>query len=247
MKSEIYPPQSSIEEQYTSLLCDAIAHLKELHLPVFTTQEEWQALHIHPMEDKTKTTALRSEQLTLKQMQPAVTQQVKTLEKKQEPLQEKPFPEKNRAKPQHEIGEEVKIKQLLKHTPLVLSDAIPDDHIATQIMNSWQKEQVLIFSCDLDTESLTMVDSLSRNIDQKLAKSKIFSLDQLKREKNWKSFLSENKAKLIIATQKFAQLDIDRNELGETPLIMLASASYYTQAPKEKINVWNQICSLLKR
>lgn len=154
------------------------------------------------------------------------------------------------------------IKNFLQRHSIHLSEHIPDDAQAVRIMSAYKEYignvDVVIFACDADAETLLLIKNLSKSIDQKLAPIKILRPDRLEREQRWGLFIAKNPIKLIIATSEFSKLkaamrhythsdDKSYGFLEGIPLIILSSCAVYTESPKEKSILWNQICTLLKR
>jgi hypothetical protein len=147
-----------------------------------------------------------------------------------------------------------------QHFPsLILSDDIPSDMQATQIMQGWKEHipeiDVLVLACDKDSATLEIIENLTKAIHQKLARAKTIFAEQLEREKRWEQFLAKNRFKLIIASPGFESFKEakrhcksypNRSEcfLGDMPLIILSAAAFYAQSPKEKVALWNRIQAL---
>ncbi|HEY2810863.1 MAG TPA: hypothetical protein VGJ00_05700 [Rhabdochlamydiaceae bacterium] len=212
--------RSETHEEYISLIKDTLAHLKEAAPDSSLAQkEEWEAFTPPPPPSSSRASS---------------------------PQPTKPDP---------------KTAPFLKNFPLSLNEAIPDDKAATRIMNAWEEYigaiDVVVIACEKDEETLSLIKNLSKSIDQKLAKAKILSADRLEKEERWDLFLAKNNPKLILATAGFSHLKnalryctfkpvTSERLFGAYPLIILAPAAVYAQTPKEKITLWNQICSLLK-
>jgi hypothetical protein len=118
---------------------------------------------------------------------------------------------------------------------------------------------VIIFACDADPDTLSLIKNLSKSIDQKLGLVKVLRADRFEREELWDLFLSKNPVKLIIASSGFMQLknamayytrgaeDSPLSFLSGIPLVVLLPCASYADSPKEKLLLWNQLCAQLKR
>lgn len=159
----------------------------------------------------------------------------------------------------HKISEkpkpqdDAKIRQFLERTAIQCSDRIPDDSSATKQMLSYKEYlgevDVVLFACDTDPDTLTLIKNLSKSIDQKLGSIKILRPDRLESENRWKQFTEQNPLKLIIASAGFVHLKHAMSHytppfLNKIPLVLLLPSTSYT--PQEKSLLWKHLCSLLK-
>ncbi len=232
---------------YLNLVRATISSIKELKSSVFSTQEEWQALHcIEP------------------NVAPAPVQDMIVKSAPKQPKKEVPEPQMKlpAPTPPSEAPSAVKSSLLRLNPTLHHVDQIPDDAQAKRILNGWREylgeTQIVVLSADTDPATLELLKNLAKAIDQKLGKVKAFSVDRLEREKRWDLFLKKNNLKLIVASEGFNRLKDVKHHLksfpansteflGDVPLIVLSPASYYMENPKEKSVLWGQICQILQR
>lgn len=182
------------------------------------------------------------------------------VEKKQPPSHEQHNPKKKEDSKIH--ASDPGIKSFLQRCSVPLAACIPDDAEAVRAMSAYKEyignADVVIFACDADTDTLDLIKNLSKSIDQKLAPVKVLRSDRLEAKQRWDLFIAKNPVKLYIASSGFSQLKnamhyyTHRDGLAHglfngIPLIILSPCASYMQSPKEKLILWNQICTLLKR
>ena len=137
-----------------------------------------------------------------------------------------------------------------------LKETIPQDTEATHALSAWKQElKVLLLACDEDAETLSLLKNLSKSLLKEHAHVKIIVAEKIERENRWELFLTEQHAKLFIASAgfaRFAEAKIFHTQdasqkcfFKKTPFILLSSPELYAKNPKEKILLWKQICRLL--
>ncbi|GEM_PF-4843025 len=145
------------------------------------------------------------------------------------------------------------------HVQLVA--AVPDDTTAKKIAGGWKEKiedaEVVLLACETDADTLDLLKSLGKAIDQNLAKAKIITAEKLEQEKRWDIFLQKNPFRLIVATEAMKKLPElmsfyhsvpaqSQFFLGKTPLLVLKNASIY-KAIEQKAHLWKTLCQLLKK
>jgi hypothetical protein len=249
----------TILSEYSALISDTIAYLKELPSPLLVSKEEWQ-VPVHPRAKTAAPAPFHKEVILPKTSMPKTEPKMepKTEPKTELRAEKKETPHLPQQAPQHRPKpEQGPIKLFLQNVGVRLSDKIPDDAAATRMMLSYKEHvgtvDVILFACDTDPHTLELVKNLSRSIDQKLRPIKVLRPDRWEREERWDVFFSKNPVKLFIATAGFTQLKKgmahykrvgDATFLHDTPLILLLPSEAY--APQEKILLWNQLCAALK-
>ncbi len=257
--------------EYAALINDTIAHLKETSLSLLSTREEWEALgkikiqSPPPAPLPPRTQPKPSSSPSAKPAPARVVSQPEQLTK--DPLIEKKVEKKAERPAHHNVQhsakkDDSKIKSFLHRVSFPLSESIPDDAAATRVMKAYKEYvgdvDVIIFACDADPDTLSLIKNLSKSIDQKLGPVKVLRADRFEREELWDLFLSKNPVKLIIASSGFTQLknamayytrgleDSPLSFLRGIPLIVLLPCASYAHSPKEKLLLWDQLCAQLK-
>lgn len=189
-------------------------------------------------------------------------------EKEASPVQET-VPTQPNTKPSAKIPEPVKMEGFEKirttlarvapHVQLV--DTVPDDANAKKIAGGWKEKiadaEVVLLACETDSDTLELMKSLAKAVDQNLAKAKIIPADKLEQENRWEMFLQKNQFRLIVATEGIKKLPElmkfyhaipaqSQAFLDKTPLLALNSASLY-KAIEHKAQLWKTLCQLLKK
>lgn len=184
------------------------------------------------------------------------------------PVEKQPSPPAVDDRPQErvkavEIRTSAQIKQtLLKIAPtLQLTEEVPDDATAKRISNGWKEKipdaEVILLACDTHPETLELLKTLGKAIDQNLAKAKILPAEKFEKEKRWDLFLEKNTFRLIIATDglqelpelmRFYKAIPSRSEyyLDKIPLLQLSKASIY-KSLEHKALLWKTLCRILKK
>jgi hypothetical protein len=184
-------------------------------------------------------------------------------EKEAPPAQEisAPKPAAKTHEPIKTEGFELIKKTLVRVVPHVqLVDAVPDDAHAKKIAGGWKEKipdaEVILLACDTDSETLELLKSLGKAIDQNLAKAKIIPAEKLEQENRWEMFLRKNQFRLIVASEGMKKLpelmkfytaipSQAQSFLDKTPLLALSTASVY-KAIEQKAHLWKTLCQLLK-
>lgn len=160
-----------------------------------------------------------------------------------------------------EGSEQIK-KTLLRMVPHIkLVDDVPDDTKAKKIASGWKEKipdaEVILLACETDADTLDLLKSLGRAIDQNLAKAKIVPAEKLEQENRWDIFLQKNQFRLIIASDgmkkhpelmKFYHANPAQSQsfLDKTPLLALSPASIY-KLIEHKAHLWKTLCQMLKK
>ncbi|MBS0604615.1 MAG: hypothetical protein JSS60_06205 [Verrucomicrobia bacterium] len=153
-------------------------------------------------------------------------------------------------------------KTLLRIAPAIkLIDEVPDDAQAKKVAGAWREKipdaEVILLACETDAETLELLKSLGKAIDQHLARAKIVPAEKLEREKRWDLFLQKNSFRLIVASDGMQKcLDLMRLYravpassqffLDKTPLLPLSPASLY-KSLEHKALLWKTLCQTLKK
>ena len=251
--------------EYSTLIRDTIAYLKESPAFVFSTKEEWEALQelkaqLPPVRRAVATmppAPVAEAPIRMRISSPNETSPDRILEKKAPLAQEKsPCPI-----PSSSSCSGIKIKSFLQRSSVPLTEHIPDDSAVTKEISAYKEYigavDVVIFACDAEPDTLSLIKNLSKSIDQKLGPVKVLRSDRWEKEGRWDAFLTKNPIKLVIASSGFSQLKGAMSHyvspdggsssfLKTIPLIILSPCAVYSQSPKEKLILWNQICSILK-
>lgn len=193
------------------------------------------------------------------------------------PVQESPLPaekfvkeanvrpeplDKKTAEPSVRPSEEI-VKTLRKIAPaLIISDQVPDDHIAKKIASAWKEKlsgvDVVLLALNSLPDTIELMKNLAKAIQKDLGQVKLISGDRLEQEKRWDLFFQTNAFRLIIASPGMEQYpDLLKHYkalpaqqsafLANTPLIVLEPASAYTDSPDKKISLWKNLCQMLKK
>lgn len=181
------------------------------------------------------------------------------------PIEVKPILQKGSAAvPKASSASASEIEQLLeKIAPSVrLRKTLLDDTAATRIMQAWQEYvgevDVILLAASRDKETLELIKSLAKNIEQKKgASAKALLAERIEQEKKWDLFLSKNQPKLLMASQGLMQMQnamstykknsaTGQTFLGPLPLLVLSTPSLYAESVQEKITLWNTLCHLIK-
>ena len=254
---------TSTHSDYITLIRDSIATLKEDPTCIFSTKEEWEVLRELKVEKSVKPVLKIKPTVSVGQapvrMRPSLVSQeihAPIIDRPSENVCEKKIPQQNVQK------EDTNIKNFLQNASVALTEHIPDDSHATKEMSAYKEYMgvldVIIFACDADPDTLLLLKNLSKSIDQKLGPVKVLRADKWEKEEQWDAFLTKNPIKLLIASSGISQLKgamrhyISPNGglssfLKNIPLIILSPSAVYTQSPKDKLILWNQICAILKK
>ncbi len=153
-------------------------------------------------------------------------------------------------------------RTLLRAAPAVrLIEEVPDDSAAKRVANAWKEKipdaQVVLLACETDADTLELLKSLGKAIDQNLAKAKILPAEKMERENRWDLFLQKNQFRLIIASDGLQKLShlmrfykalpaTSESYLDKTPLLALSPASVY-KSLEAKAHLWKTLCQMLKK
>lgn len=259
------------EPDLHDLIRDTLVFLKDPLLPkqtLFTSAEELAFFRLKastptPPPKETTNTAPRPPQPP-KYIPPVPMQPPK----KEVPPPKEPIPIKD-PKPSVKVQESVKIdgseqikRTLLRMVPHIkLIDEIPDDTNAKKIGSSWKEKipdvEVVLLACETNSDTLELLKSLGKAIDQNLAKAKIIPAEKLEQENRWDIFLQKNQFRLIIASDGMKKLtglmkfyhSIPAQSqvfLDKTPLLELSPSSIY-KLIEHKAHLWKTLCQMLKK
>ncbi len=144
---------------------------------------------------------------------------------------------------------------------LPLLDRVPDDKGAKQIANRWktknQSAPISILSSGELPQHQALLDEIAVALDVTFGEARLIAGDPIEKEKEWKTFLSVGKLKLIvICDSSLWQLHNLRQfyketpasgvrQLGEVPVFLLPDLSLYLKDPLLKRSLWKALCSRL--
>lgn len=251
-----------------ALLRDTLAYLKDPLLPkqvIFASEDE--CVYFQRKKEASKPTPAPPAPKEWARPMPAPVQRsapppVAVVERKIPTPSEK-SEEAPKEEPKVVVESVSPIKKTLQRIAphLKLVDQVPDDAQAKRVANAWKEKisdaEVALLACDTNPETLELLKTLAKAIDQNLAKSKVIAAERLEREKRWDLFLEKNAFRLIIATEGMQKLSelmryykaVPANTqyfLGQTPLLPLAAASIY-KSLEHKALLWKTLCQMLKK
>lgn len=145
-----------------------------------------------------------------------------------------------------------------EHLPhLKFIDAVPDDLIAREISNSWQKEksipQIAILSFNEPPNHQQFLSHLSNAIGMIGFSVSVVPALKIDRNKGWEAFLASPNLKFAIGCgngiNSMAALKSHHKEntkngshhLGSHPLFVLSDISFYLKEPALKQSLWKNI------
>lgn len=259
-----------MSEDFKILIRDTLTYFKEALQTKqvnFASQEEWAFFQKFP-ENKPKVLAEKPvplHQETVVPSSPPKTSNAKPFLKptvQQKPEVNPPSPQQVAPIPSPPAPSSA-IQKTLQHIAphLKLVNEVPDDQEAKHKASAWKEKipdvEVVLIACDTQTDTLELLKSLAKAIDQNLAKSKVISADRLEREKRWDLFLTQNSLRLLIASSGLKSLaDLMRHYrahpatnqhfLDQTPLLILSEASLY-KSLEHKALLWKTLCQMLKK
>ena len=144
---------------------------------------------------------------------------------------------------------------------LALVDEVPDDAQAKKLASAWKEKipdvEVILLACQTDNDTLDLLKSLGKAIDQHLGRAKILPAEKLEKENRWDLFLQKNPFRLIVASDGLKQLPQlmrfyhavpaqSQAFLDKIPLLELSSATFY-KAIENKAHLWKLLCHILKK
>lgn len=245
---------------YSALVRETVVYLKEISPPLLSTKEEWEALQGKsnappPAAKKIDFPAIPSFSPVQRTVVPPPQKA-----KEQAPVLETIVPRHSEKSPLASPSkDDSKIKHFLQRHSVPLRETTLDDAEATRVLFAFKEYlgpvDVIVFACDADPDTLSMIKNLSKSIDQKLGSAKMLKPDRIEQQQRWDLFLAKNRVKLLIASSGFSQLKtamshytlIDGTaKLGGIPFIQLSPYALYAHSPQEKTALWNQICAILK-
>lgn len=261
-------------DPFRQLLSDTLAYLKDPltpKQPLLATAEEavfFREISVaHFPVEKKKQEELPPPATPIALPPPPQAQ--KPIAKAQVPIEPPPRPQQvpiasDRKREEPHVEEstgEIK-KNLQRAVPhLKHIDAIPDDTAAKKIAESWREKipdtEVILLACTTDAETLELLKSLGKAIDQHLGKAKILPAERWEKEKRWDLFLQKNQFRLIVASDGLQALPelmrfykalpaTSHYFLEKTPLLTLLPASTY-KSLEQKALLWKTLCQMLKK
>jgi len=156
-----------------------------------------------------------------------------------------PTPKKEHALPTQEI--QSALQKLLPS--LRLTQTIPDDQTAKKTSNLWKEKiegiDVVLLALSQDGETLELLKSLAKAIDNRLGKAKIILAERLETTQNWDLFFEANSFRLVILSEGIENYKHLPPFLNNLQSLSLLHPAVYKQI-EQKATLWKTLCQKLQ-
>jgi len=140
-------------------------------------------------------------------------------------------------------------------------EEIPNDAIAKKIANRWKTKNqiapITLLCYHENNEQRLLLEEIVKALDVYFGPAKLLVADQIEKANDWKTFLSAEDLKLVIACdytlwqlqnlRPFYKETPAQNhrQLGDKPLLMLPDLSLYLKDPLLKRSLWKALCQTI--